>query len=568
LKRKTIFKIVIWFLAILILLAGILYSVGYFYSSKIMKSYLTEAVKKESKGLYKLEIGSLTFNVLSGNLTIKKFSLVPDTAFYRIHSCKDTMAPLLVKIKLEKINIKGFRVLEALIHRRIDLSRILFSGTEVTVYRMKIPPKQSEEKHKEKILSIPLPKGLHSIEIGEFITENAKLDFIDCSCDSIIVNSFPTCDIFIKHILVDSTHKGKTRLFNADDIRITLGTFSLPMRNGMNKLSFGEIGFSTASSELYINDFHLEPLYSKFDYTRKLGFQTDWADVRVSRLILRRINLPSLLSEGKITVGLVEIDSAFLNDYRDKRVALKPGYTPPMPQELLRKLTTYLRIDTVLLKSGRINYEEQTGKVPGKLFFDKVNVTFTGLTNDSMLLKAGLVSELKGTLYLMGTGKIDAMLRLHLSDLRNAFYFSAQMGPFDLVEVNPMVSNLLGVKVVSGKVKKVIIPLVKADDDFATGTMQLYYNDLAIDILDKEQTTWAKIKTGVMGWVVNDLIVSNDNPAKSGEMKTGAIHASRKKELGFPNYLWRSVFSGLKSTVGINSEEQKGSIKKEEKKKE
>ena len=555
-KRKTILKTVIWILAMLILLSGILFSVGYFCYSKIIKSNLAEAVKKESEGLYQLEIGSLSFNVLSGNLTFNKFSLVPDTSFYRIHSHTVTKASLLVKANFAKIHIKGLRVLWALIRRRINASCILFSGTEITVYRMKIPPKQSEEKHKEKMMSIPLPKGLNSIEIGELIFRNAKLGFIDCSRDSITVNSFPTCDILIKHIMVDSTLREKTRIFNADDIRVRLGAFSLPMRNGMNKLSFGEIGFSTASSELYINDFHLEPLYSKFDYTRKLGYQSDWADVTVSKLTFRRINLPSLLSEGSIIVGLVEIDSAILNDYRDKRIALKPGFLPPMPQEILRKLKTYLRVDTVLLKNGRINYEEQTGKVPGTLFFDKVDVIFTGLTNDSVLLKAGLVSELKGTLYLMGTGKIDALFRFHLRDLRNTFSFSARMGPFDMVEVNPMICNLMAMKVVSGKVRKVIVPLVSANDDFAHGTMQLYYNDLSIDMLDKKQTTWSKIKTSVIGWAVNDLVINDDNPARSGKMTTGTISASRKKELGFPNYLWRSVFSGLKSTVGFKSNEQ------------
>jgi len=451
-------------------------------------------------------------------------------------------------------------------HRRISISSILFSGTEVTVYRMKIQPKLNDEKHKGKTTSIPLPKGLNSIEIGELITGNAKLDFIDCSGDSIIVNSFPTCNIIIQHILVDSTHKGKTRLFNADDIRIKLGAFSLQMRNGMNKLSFGEIGFSTASSELYMNDFHLEPLYSKAEYSRKLGFQTDWADVTVRKVALHRINLRSLFLDGKIIAGLVEIDSAVLNDYRDKRVALKPGYAPPMPHEILRNLKTYLRIDTVLLKSGRINYEEQTGNVPGTVFFDKVKGILTGLTNDSVLLKAGLVTELKGTLNLMGTGIIDATLRFHPGDFRNTFSFSARMGSFDLTEVNPMVSNLMGVKVVSGRVNKVTIPLVNANDDFATGIMLLYYNDLSIDMLDKKQTTWTKIKTGVIGWVIDDLIVSNENPSKSGEMKLGIIQASRKKELGFPNYLWRSVFSGLKSTVGLKSNKQKDSTKKEEKK--
>ena len=150
-KRKTILKIVIWFLAVLILLAGILFSIGYFYFPKIIKSHLTEAVKKESKGLYELEIGSLSFNVLSGNLTFNKLSLIPDTSFYRTHSQTNTKAPLYVKLNFSRIQIKGFRVLAALIHRRIDISRIVFSGNEIAIYRMKIPAKQAEEKQKAKI---------------------------------------------------------------------------------------------------------------------------------------------------------------------------------------------------------------------------------------------------------------------------------------------------------------------------------------------------------------------------------------------------------------------------------
>jgi hypothetical protein len=261
--------------------------------------------------------------------------------------------------------------------------------------------------------------------------------------------------------------------------------------------------------------------------------------------------------------GLLEIDTLIMDDYRDKRIPLKPGFKPPMPQEGLRKLKTYLKIDTVLLKSGKINYAEQTGAVPGTIFFDKLNVTFTGLTNDSILLNAGLVSELRGTLYLMGNGKIDATVLFKLGDKRNSFTFSAQMGPFDLVEVNPMVMNLLPAKIVSGKVKKVIIPHVDANDDVATGKMLFYYNDLSIDILDEKHTTWSKVKSGVIAWAANDLVVNNDNPTKSGKMKTGTINAPRKKELGFPNYFWRCAFSGLKSTMGFNSKAQKAMIKDE-----
>jgi hypothetical protein len=421
----------------------------------------------------------------------------------------------------------------------------------------------NEGKDKEKMMSIPLPKGLVSIEVGEFLVENAKLDFVDCSRDSITSNSFPVCNIVIKHILVDSAHQGKRRLFNADDIRITLGAYSLPLKNGMNKLSFGEIGLSTASGEVYIRDFHLEPLYNKHDYTRKLGYQTDWMDIQISNLRFQLMNLRSLLFEGKMHAGLLEIDTLALEDYRDKRIAPRPGFKPPMPQDGIRKLKTYLRIDTVLLKNGTARYAEQTGAVPGTIFFDKMNAIFTGLTNDSLLLNAGLVSELNGTAYMMGKGKLDATVRFNFGDKRNSFTFSARMGPIDLVAINPMLSNLLPARVVSGQLKRLEVPMVFANNDVAKGKLLFYYNDLSVEVLDKKQTTWTKIKTGVINFAANDLIVNNDNPTKTGKMKTGTIFFERAKDKGIINFVWKSALSGLKSTMGFNSKAQKEMIRDE-----
>jgi len=556
-------KIILWLLAVMILLAGIFFAIGYFYYAKVIRTYLIETVSRESKGLYKVEIGSIQLNIAAGNLTVKRFSLVPDTAFYRAHSNTDTLAPMLIRLNIDQFLVRDFHVMDALMKRRIDVKRICFTNPGVTVMRMKMKPGGQKESRNEKMMSIPLPKGLTSIEVGEFKVENAKLEFVDCSGDSITRNSFPDFNIVIKHILVDSAHHGQLRLFNADDISIILGTYSLTMKNGMNKVSFGEIGLSTSSGEVYLRDFHLEPLFSKHDYTRKLGFQTDRMDIRISKLCFKRMNIRKLLFEGKLYAGLLQIDSLLLDDYRDKRIARKPGFRPPMPQDGIRNLKTYLRIDTVMLTNGKATYSEQTGEEPGVIFFDKMNATFTGLTNDSVLLMAGLVSELKGTAYLMGKGKLDATIRFNFGDRRNSFTFSSMIGPINLVEINPMLTKLLPAKVVSGKLHRLVIPQVFANDDFAKGKLLFYYNDLSINVMDKKQTTWTKIKTGVLNWAANDLVINDDNPTKSGKMKIGQIYFTRDKEKGIINFLWKSALSGLKSTMGFNSKVQKELIKEE-----
>ena len=562
-KKHLFLKIFLWIIGVVILLAGILFAVGYLYYGKIIKTQLIETIGRESKGLYKADIDGLSLDVLNGNLSLTGFRITPDTALYRKLHLSDTLSPLLIDLKIDKFRIQGLKIMDLVRNRNVDVKRISFLSPEVTVFRMKLPKHANSGNIKAKMTSIPLPKGLTAIAIKEFTIEKARLEFIDCTGDSLVTNIFPVTDISIVNILVDSVHQGKRRLFNADDIKITLGGYSIMDKKGMNKISFGEIGLSTANEEVYVKNFHLEPQYNNFDYPRKMGYQCDRTDVRISEFRLKRLKMRQLLFEGKLMAGLVVIDSLLIDDYRDMRVPAKKGFRPPMPQDALRKLKTFLKIDTVMVNNGKAVYHEQLLEKPGTIFFDKINATFTGLTNDSVLLAAGLVSELRGTTYLMGKGKLDVTLRFFFGDLKNSFNYTAQIGPMDLTLINAMLSYQMPAKIESGQLKKMLIPLVRANDNEASGKLIFYYNNLKVLVEAREKTTWNKIKTGVINFAANNLVVNNDNPTKSGKLKTGTIYFQRKKESSIFNFLWKSIFSGLKSTMGFNSDVQKSMIKAE-----
>ena len=373
-KAKTIRRIIFWALGVLVVVLATIFSIGYFYYGKILKNLVITTIDRDSKGLYKAEIGSIYLNLLAGDLTIRNFKITPDTGLYHARSASDTLSPLLIGIKIDRFRISGFKVMDAVKLRRIDVKKILFTRPEITVFRMKMAEKSDKPgKKKDLMTSIPLPKGWNSIEVGNFAIVDASVEFIDCSRDSVTRNLFPVCNIDVKHILVDSAHQGKIRLYNSDDIRITIGAYSLNSKNGMNRISFGGVGLSTADGEVWVRNFHLEPLFNNHDYSRKLGYQTDRMDVRVSEMRFKRMDLRSLLFQGKLQAGLLLIDSLLIDDYRDKRVASRPGFRPPMPQDAIRKLTTCLKIDTVQLKYGKAAYAEQTGDVPGTLFFDTLH---------------------------------------------------------------------------------------------------------------------------------------------------------------------------------------------------
>ncbi|MEI6456084.1 MAG: hypothetical protein WCO93_07330, partial [bacterium] len=282
-------------------------------------------------------------------------------------------------------------------------------------------------------------------------------------------------------------------------------------------------------------------------------------------LSFNRLDIRKLLFEGKFIAGLLEVEGLVVDDYRDKRISRKPGFRPPMPQDGLRKLKSYLRIDTVILKNGKATYAEQVGREPGTIFLDNMNAMLTGLTNDSAMLNAGLVSELKGTAYLMGKGRLDLNVKFRFGDKRNAFTFSAALGPMDLRELNPMLTKLLPAEIISGKSTQVSVPLVVATDEEAHGKLICCYKGLKMKIESEKQSTWNTIKTGVINWVANDFVVNDDNPTQSGKLKTGVIFFRRDKEKGIINFIWKSVLSGLKSQMGFNSKEQKEMKKKTKK---
>lgn len=562
-RTKLILKIILWFIAVIFVFSAAAFTYGYFYYGEIVREFVIKTIERDSKGIYRADIGSISLNILAGNLTIKKFELIPDTALFRKKAVTDTLSPILIRLRIAEFRIRGFGIMELIRNKQIDLRRIRFMEPDISVYRMRATVKPTEDKPKNKLISIPLPEGLSAVNIKEILFEKGKLAYFDLSGDSLVSYSIPSCDIVIKNIMIDSVHRGQDRLFNADDINIMLGGIVLTTKNGMNRISLGEIGLSTGDQSVYVKNFQLEPLFNNHDYTRKLGFQTDRMDIAVTMLQIKRLNFRDLILTGKFKAGLLEIDSLVLDDYRDKRVPPRPGFKPPMPQDGLRNLKTYLKIDTVLLKGGKATYSEQVGAEPGTIFFDKMSATFTGLTNDSMLLAGGLVSELRGTAYLMGKGKLDATVRFKFGDPKNSFTFSGRVGEIDLREINPMLSKLLPAEVTSGQINKLEILQVTANDDVATGKLLFYYKNLSISMIDKKKTTWGKIKKGVINFVANDLVVNNDNPTASGKMHTGTVYFKRDKYKGIINFLWKSTLSGLKSTMGFNSKAQKEIIKHE-----
>jgi hypothetical protein len=237
----------------------------------------------------------------------------------------------------------------------------------------------------------------------------------------------------------------------------------------------------------------------------------------------------------------------------------------PLPQQLLRDLKLPVNIDSVELNYGVVTYSEQTGETPGIVFFDRMHALATHITNDTATYHHGLTMTLEGSAWLMGKALLEASFHFPLSYAKDTFDFSAKIGELDLTDLNSIVVPLAPLKIKSGTEKKTIIQNVSANNDYASGSLEVYYNDLKIDFRRTESNFFKKWKSDLLTFVASDIVLPANNPGRDGKVKKGIVYWERNKNKGIFNYIWKSTWSGLKSSVGLNTKQQR-EIKRAEKK--
>jgi hypothetical protein len=568
LKRRILLSLLI-LVGIFLVLFAIASLYAYYSGSKIVQAWIIEKVKTQTKGLYTLSVKDVNLVLFPGRLRIEGLSLVPDTARYRELQKTDTLSSMLLTMNVAKIIVKDFDVLRVIQDKEVFLDKVIVESPDIRIDEYDVPAskKVPAEKHQLK-LSLSLPSGLKLIDIRQVRLNNGKFLYVDHRNDTLRETRLPYVSFEADRILVDSS-KSSPHLFNAEDIRIKLRGLSKKSKNGMFTVSLDEIGLSTGKKELYIKDFHVKPEYSKVAFAKKLGYQTDWMEVKAKEIRLSDINIPQLILNERFEAVRLTLSGLELEDYRDKRNPPRKNWKPPMPHEALTNLKMQLRIDSVTVNDGKITYSEQSGDRPGTLFFDKVKVEAGPLTNDSTMMVAGFTMKVRGTARLMGSGAVSLEVEFPMPAKNGNFFFSGLLTGFDMTKLNPFLSAQIPAKIESGYIDKCVIFPVFANSHHSKGKLVLYYHDLKMDLPPQTDKTWESIKKSVLSWAANTYVASS-NPSNNGKLREGVVYFERDAGKSIFNYLWKSLFSGIKSTVNVNTKEQKEikkQVKKEGKKK-
>ncbi len=551
-KRRKIWIWLAGIFGVLVLIIGVAALIINAKWKPTLTAKLKEGVYEGSDHLYSLNFKDIRLNIITGSVVLDDVSLYPDSAvFEQLKSVRKAPAHLF-RIKLAHLKISRVGILTAYFKKRLNVNSIVLDHPSIDMVYQKVP-KRIDTVKDDRTLYQQISKSLKSISIYAVKVVDADFDYYNGLKK---LNSVKHLSINVNDILIDSLSQfDTTRVFHSKEIAFGLSGYSSITKDKMYALKIDSIKGSLSKKTISISGIKLTPQYPDLTFSRKYATQKDRYDLNFKKINFSGVDFIGLNSDGdlrakKITIGESRV-AVFLN-----RELPPPNFDKGRnyPHEALKRLPIPTIVDTLSLKNVAIAYTEYDpkNKDRGTLHLENLHGNILNLTNDSLRLTKYNHAYANLTTYIMGKGKLNVKIDFNLTSPNAAFTYVGHVEPFDLKILNPLSKSLGMVAIESGKVRSVDFT-VSANLRSSSGTVKFAYNDLKVDLLKEDEDTNVKKKKGFLSFLANTVLIKNDNPTKGDAIRISKVTYQRLPQASFFNLMWKSVFVGIRETVGIGA---------------
>lgn len=467
-----------------------------------------------------------------------------------------------VSFYIPRISLNGFYFDKAIFDRNWQIDHVIVDQPELSVSLFQDSVIKTERRSVELNEMIQIPPVFENVSVNKLLIYHAGLNYSKRKADKVTSGEFKEITVSVTGFHFDSLTRlnpNGAPIFFSDNLTVSVPGFSFKTSDSLYTLSSRSVSLSTNPARVRIDTVALNPRYDRAGFAARVGYQTDRLTARLDRIGIRNIDFRRLAREGQLHAGSVYLFGFMFESYRDKRMPFPQWQRPLMPQQAIRKITFPVVIDTIRLTGGFASYEEQTGPEPGRLFFSDLNTTVTGFNTLSGVRPDLMVN---GSGMFMGQSPFEARFRFMPDNPRDSFQFSATIGNLDLRSINPMLNKLMPVSVRQGTATDTKVQWMHANDSLSVGYMTFPYTNLAVKLHPAKKGTAELIETLLLNELVN-LLLPDNNPPEGKKLEAGLIFFERDKSKGFFNFVWKSVLSGIRSSAGFNSKEQKAILEAE-----
>ncbi len=494
----------------------------------IVHHKIEKLISQKIPDYYNIQYHKISVNLLKGSLQIDSLE---------INSLTDSInnnIPGLMKGNIAKLSIKGIAIIPFLWNHTIRVEQLQIIHPQLHYLANSKYEKDTTTLKKETFL----PKGINGITVHRLDIEQADIDKSTVELPDSNQLSINNLNLNIKSLKLRNPSK-RTPAISYNQLRIN----SLAFDNGSSdnySIHLDSLSFVSTDEHLLISKFQLMPKFAKSELRSHSTFETDLFAIQLDSISLYDIDVEKMLKRNQIHIPKLLISNPDISIYRDKRMPDAPYKYKPLIVSAIKKIPIETTVDSIIISSGKLTYEEhaENQHPPGKIFFNLQQIDIAHVSNIASEMKTNPQMTIHLDALLMGKGQIESTLKFDLNSKYEHFSTEGVLHSIDASALNSVTENLLDVKVLSGEIDEVHFNF-NANDELAEGSLSMQYENLKVQIMNPEGKDQALIS-----WVANGII-KQDNLSSDKKYRTGNIYFERLKDKGFPNYLWKSISSGI-----------------------
>jgi hypothetical protein len=461
-------------------------------------------------------------------------------------------------IKSDRVHLLEFNFLQFLLKKSLLLQKADFQGASLTVGMRK---KTADNKQFfEETIPRALTRAFNRIYADTVHLGSAGINvyYRNKATRQVDRQRIDGWDILFQVFEVNRD-LGKLNFLYSRAISAKLSNFSYDLPDGLNQVYLGTLNADVNRGRIYLDSVKLVPKYSKVAYAAKYGKKIDRIEVTNTNSSIEGFNFKEWLYYGRYVAEEVWLRKTDISVYTDKTYPPDKAKLRDMPQEILGQVPIELYIGKTSLVDWNIQYEEKADNLmePGSIEFHHLTGTISAVTNIPNQMDTTVV-KLLFTTGLMENGRVNLGIDIPLSDPECTFTFWGNMNGMDMREINPLLMSLVQIRITKGETYGMNFK-GQANKYFASGTVDLRYSDLNVEVLDEKGET--SFKEWAMKVLANNFVIKNSNRLFP---RTGKIDYVRNEYLSIFNYGAKALLTGIKESIGLRNREGIDSVVKPE----
>ncbi len=503
---------------------------------------LQQLVAKTSNNVYDLSVGDMKMDVLASTLSFQNVSLKPDKK--RADSLRNLgLAPAeTLAFSFENLQVEGINIDEAISSKTMDYKLVKLTNPVFEIYRNTDGKKEVKEDFTQRFL-----KEMEKLSVKNLQVVGGKI-IVHSKGKSTVLKDV---NIVMDDILIDSASRtDKNRFLFAKKARLSFKDYKAAAGKGQYNLTIAKVSVEAPEKKLTLTNLSMSPQLSKEAFVRSQKTAKEYYEVAFPSVTLSGVDWWSLMNEEELVTKEINIPAGKLSIYLNRSLppASKMGN---FPVQLLMKMPMKIKVDRVKANHLDLAYEEfnPLSQQSGTLHIKDISMDIAHVSN----FKGGEQSPvtIKGTGMMMGTIPIKADFVFSRKNYQSGSFTARILAdePFQGSQLNPFAMPVGMVKIARGELQK-LQASIKGDQLQASGDVSILYQDLKLELLEKDKGEAKLDRKGVTSFFANAFILKKDNPKKGDAVRTAQVEFKRIEEGGFFMLIWKVIMTGALKTVG------------------